>query len=104
MASAAAVAADSDRSPLRNNIGEDLGIPGEVTSAIGSKELDGGSNGGINDEDEDEAVRATKRRRGPPEAPDVEDEDDERQAGDVGDDLFGDDEDGALEEEPEKPA
>lgn len=74
MASAAAVAADEARSPIDNDIGEDEGRPGEITSGIYSKD-DG--------------------------LPDVNgdmEEDDDNQDG--GEDLFGDD----NEAEPEKPA
>ena len=41
MASAAAVGVNAALSPPRNDLGEDEGIPGAITSAIGSKE-DGG--------------------------------------------------------------
>ena len=74
MASAAAVAADEARSPIDNDIGEDEGRPGEITSGIYSKDE------GLPD------VNGDKE----------EAEDDQ----DGGEDLFGDED----EAEAEKPA
>jgi len=102
MASAAAVGANADLSPPRNDIGEDKGLPGEVTSAIGSKEFGVIPNADIDDDDED--IRATARRRGPVEAAGVGDQGFQRSGEEqrnAVDDLFGDDEE---EEALEKPA
>jgi len=107
MASAAAVGVDAVRSPPGNDIGEDSGVPGEITSGIGSKQdLGPGTIGDENedeDEDEDEDIRATARRRGPAVAADDDDEQqsEEEVVGGV-DDLFGDDEDGDAAEAQEK--
>ena len=54
MASAAAVAANEARSPLGNNIGEDDGFTGEITSGIYSKDEGLPGVDGEVDEDEDE--------------------------------------------------
>jgi hypothetical protein len=102
MASAAAVAADAARSPIRNDIGDDEGVPGEVTSAIGSKEDGVVENGDMEENDEDD-VRGTARRRGPTEAGEAGGEEDQVEDDEGGDDLFGDEDDEAPAE-PEKPA
>lgn len=101
MASAAAVAADQARSPVGNDIGEDYGKEGEVTSGVYAQDEEQPDvNGNVDDDDEDEDLpsnpiaRGAKRQR-PPNGADVDDEGEE--AG--GDDLFGDEEDGAGEEE-----
>lgn len=87
MASAAAVGANAAESPPTNDIGEDGGNIGEVTSAIGRKE--DGIEAGEFVEDED--IRSNSRRKaGLEEVGGIEDED-----------LFGDEEDG---EDAEKPA
>ena len=97
MASAAAVGANAALSPPSNNLDEDDGLPGQVTSAIGSKEDGMGTN---IDEDDDEDVRTTARRRGPVDEAIFGDQGASKNGGGV-DDLFGDDEDGELDEEPE---
>lgn len=90
MASAAAVAANEARSPLGNDIGEDNGYVGEVTSGIYSKEeglpdVDGGLE---EDEDEDDLptnpLKYSRNRASNGDAGEDEDEDEP--------DLFGDEE------------
>lgn len=102
MASAAAVGANAALSPPRNDIGEDYGGAGEVTSAIGSKE-NGVEGGEFVEEDEDDDIRGTAKRRGPVAAAALGDQDgqelDEEDGGGL--DLFGEDED---EEPAAKPA
>lgn len=99
MASAAAVAADDARSPISNDIGEDYGKEGEVTSGIYAKDDEAPDvNGTAEDDDEDEdlpsnPLRGSKRPRP------TNDPDDEPEEEAEGDDLFGDEEDGAGEEE-----
>ena len=85
MASAAAVGANEARSPLGNNIGEDDGYPGEITSGIYPKDEIPGANGEIDDdEDEELPTNPLRGRRA-----------DRAAHGDGGDtlDLFGDDDD-----------
>ena len=80
MASAAAVAADQARSPISNNIGEDGGHEGEVTSAIVGKGEDVPDvNGNAEEDDEDEdlpsnPLRGAKRPRATLNADDEEEE------------------------------
>lgn len=92
MASAAAVAANEANSPLSNDLGEDDGRPGEITSGIYEKnEQLPGVNGASDDEDEDLPSNPLKRRKqANGNARAQEDEND------IDDDLFGD------EEEPEQ--
>ena len=96
MASAAAVGVDLGRSPIRNDIGEDRGLPGEITSAIGSKETAGLDTIDNEDEQEDD-VRSTARRRGVADAAMFGEDGgsgaDAEPSSKVADDLFGDDED-----------
>jgi len=93
MASVAAVAANIARSPPQNDLGYDDGKPGEVTSAIGSKE-----DNGVVELGEEDDVRGFARRKGVVETVgdgDPDEEDGEKTGG--VEDLFGDE-----EEEPEK--
>ncbi|KAK0361917.1 hypothetical protein LTR91_000733 [Friedmanniomyces endolithicus] len=90
MASAAAVGVNAALSPPRNNIGDYDGIPGEITSPIGRKD-DGIEAGEFVEEDGDDDIRGTGRRKGPV----VED------AGVEDEDLFGD-EDGEPADPPAK--
>lgn len=93
MASAAAVAADQARSPTRNDIGEDRGLPGEIKSGIYSKDEDiPDANGDAEDSDEDLPANPLKGHRPTRRANDDDDEEEENN-------LFGDD-----EAEREKPA
>lgn len=102
MASAAAVGASIPLSPPQNDIGEDGGLPGEITSAIGSKQDGGLVEEGDLEGDEDDDIRGTARRRGAAGA--VNGDDDEDLPEDpLGADLFGDDEDEETAEH-EKPA
>ncbi|KAK4547331.1 hypothetical protein LTR36_000987 [Oleoguttula mirabilis] len=91
MASAAAVGANAALSPPHNDLGEDGGLPGEITSAIGSKEDGGLVEEGDIEENEDDDIRGTARRKGPVAAASVDDQDGEDDP--LGKDLFGDDED-----------
>ena len=98
MASAAAVAANEARSPIQNDIGEDEGRPGEITSGIYSKgdEIPD-VNGDAEEDDDDEGELPSNPLRGHrgqrPVNGDAEDEEE---------DLFGDEERGG--EVAEKPA
>ena len=98
MASSAAVGVSSAQSPLHN---DDLDAPG-VVSAIGSRE-DGIPETNDIEEDMDEAIRGTARRKGASGAAAIDEDQEEDQEplqdGDVGDDLFGD-EDGEAAEKP----
>ena len=90
MASVAAVAANQAKSPQRNDIGEDGGHPGEITSGIfgGHEELPDA------DDDEDELPSNPLRSRKLPSRSN------ENTAGGAGGDpldLFGDDEEEAEE-------
>ncbi|KAI6969143.1 hypothetical protein KC329_g13886, partial [Hortaea werneckii] len=101
MASAAAVGANAGLSPDHNNLEQDEGRAGEVTSAIGSKEDGAAEDGDDVEENEDDDIRGTARRKGPVEAAavgDQEDQHDEDQD-EGGDDLFGEDDDEAPVEE-----
>jgi hypothetical protein len=84
MASAAAVAADQARSPLGNDLGEDEGIPGEVTSGIYPRDED------EEDEDEDLPSNPLQHRGKQRRVNGNVDEEDEEEGND--DDLFGDEE------------
>lgn len=88
MASAAAVGANEARSPLGNNIGEDYGYSGEITSGIYPKDEIPDVNGEVDDDDEDELPTNPLRGR-------------KADRGANGDtlDLFGDDDD-----DDDKPA
>ena len=94
MASAAAVAANEPRPDLENNIGEDEGKASEVTSGIYSKD-EGlpGLDGELDDDEEEELpsnpLRGHKLKR--PANGDA--------AGPGGLDLFGDEDDGAAEQD-----
>lgn len=105
MASAAAVGADQARSPPGNDIGEDRGLPGEITGGIYSKEegipdvdMNGDADENEDDEDDDEEDLPSNplrgRKHGRTTNGDVEEEDEAEEG-----DLFGDE-----EEEDEKPA
>jgi hypothetical protein len=95
MASAAAVGADSARSPMENNLGEDEGLPGEITSGTIPKDDE-------EDDDDDDlpanslSKRSTTRRVNG----NMDDEDEEDGMDD--DDLFGAD-DGEAGGEIEEP-
>ena len=98
MASAAAVGADDARSPISNDMGEDKGLPGEITSGVYTKDE------GIPDingdmESSDEELPSNPIRAHKPSRRDMEDVEE----GDAGNALFGDDEDEAAEEK-EEPA
>lgn len=96
MASAAAVGADAARSPPHN---DDLDAPG-VVSAIGSRE-DGIQETNDVEEDMDEEIRGTSRRKGPVEAAAVGDQEDQQPMDEDGDeDLFGDEEDEVADKAP----
>ena len=82
MASAAAVGANEARSPLGNNIGEDDGYPGEITSGIYPKDEIPDVNGEVEDDDEDDLPTNPLRGR----------KADRAANGDTLD-LFGDDDD-----------
>ncbi|KAK5121041.1 hypothetical protein LTR85_005825 [Meristemomyces frigidus] len=100
MASAAAVGANIPLSPTHNDLGDDQGLPGEITSAIGSKEDGGLVEEGDIEGDDDDDVRDTAKRRGPAGPASIGEEDGEDDP--VGQDLFGDDEDEDAAEQ-EKP-
>ena len=92
MASAAAVAANSARSPIRNSIGEDKDSLSEATSRIHSQ--DGKTTGAMDeDEDSDNAVASKSLRNArtarPTNGHGEDEEDDDVDMED--DDLFGDD-------------
>ena len=90
MASAAAVGADAARSPLRNDIGDDGGHAGEITSGVYSKdESIPDVNGDVEDSDEDLPANPLRGHR--PARP-VNDDDAEENGNDPLD-LFGDEED-----------
>ncbi|EMD01242.1 hypothetical protein BAUCODRAFT_29693 [Baudoinia panamericana UAMH 10762] len=95
MASAAAVGADAARSPVHNTIGEDDGVPGQVTSAISTKEEGLATNGTLED-DEDEDIRAPAKRNGI--VTTALDGEDDGQAEE--DDLFGDEDEVAAKPPP----
>ena len=97
MASAAAVAADEARSPLGNDIGEDRGLPGEITSGVYSKDEDI-PHVNRDSEDSDEDLPANPLRGHKP-ARRANDDDAEEE----GLNLFGD-EDGEAAGAQEKPA
>ena len=98
MASAAAVGADQARSPAGNDIGDDRGLPGEITSGIYSKE-EGIPDGIVDvdkkrqeeedeDEDDDEDLPSNPLRgRRPDRAVNGDAEEDDGH----GLDMFGDD-------------
>lgn len=88
MASAAAVAADEPRSPIRNEIGEDHGGLGEITSGVYSK--DEGVPGANGEEDsEDEELPTNPLQKRPRRAVHGDDSDGEAEADEMN--LFGDD-------------
>ena len=102
MASAAAVAANEARSPLGNDIGEDEGRPGEITSGIYSKD-EGlpGANGDLDESDNEDELPSNPLRGMKSRRPVNGDADGD---GDKGvEDLFGDEEDGEAGE-TQKPA
>lgn len=92
MASAAAVGADSARSPSENDLGEDEGLPGEITSGIYPKDDD--------DDDEDLPSNPLSKRGASRRVNGNSDDEEDEGAGDL--DLFGD-EDGDAGEEAEEP-
>ena len=85
MASAAAVGVNAALSPPRNDLGEDGGIPGVITSAVGSKD-----DGGLVEEGDIEGQENTTNGH--------TEGDGAAENGRMinGDDLFGDDEDDDL--------
>jgi RNA polymerase-associated protein LEO1 len=88
MASAAAVSANEDRSPLGNTLGQDEGLPGEITSGIYSKDEElPGPNG---EQESDEDLPSNPLSRGGRRRPAEDDDDDQAVDGD----LFGDADDG----------
>ena len=98
MASAAAVGADSAQSPLNNDIGEDYGTGGEVTSGIyPNDDEQPGVNGNVEADDEDEDLPSNPLRgaRRPRPTNGADEDGDGAEAAD----LFGDEDDGAGEEE-----
>lgn len=98
MASVAAVAVNQALTPERDDLGEHQGVPGKITSAIGTREELEVKPGDIaRDDDEDDDVQASTRRRDRGRATHLDDED-AAEAG-PGDDLFGDD-DEALPDDP----
>lgn len=101
MASAAAVAADQARSPLGNDIGEDYGNEGEVTSGIyGKDEGPPDVNGNANDDDDEDDDLPSNPLRGPKRPRPANGAEEEAEGGPAGvEDLFGDEEDEAGEEE-----
>lgn len=101
MASAAAVAANQARSPTRNDIGEDEGKPGEITSGIYSKD-EGlpNANGDMDDSDEDLPSNPLRGNRA---SRPVNGDAGEDGAG-TGLDLFGDDGDEGVTGESGQPA
>lgn len=92
MASAAAVGADLARSPSENDLGEDDGRPGQITSGIYPKDDD--------DEDEDLPSNPLSKRGASRRVNGNIDDDEDEAAGE--DDLFGD-EDGDAGTEQEEP-
>jgi hypothetical protein len=100
MASAAAVAADEARSPVNNDLGEDEGRVGEITSGIYSKDegLPGQDEGDDDDDEELPANPLNKRGARRRMNGNVDDEEEEGRF-----DLFGDDEE-AVAAEVEKLA
>ena len=102
MASAAAVAANEAHSPINNNIGEDEGKPGEITSGIYSKDEGLPDINGDMEDSEEELPSNPLRGHKPSRHVDGEADEDESEEAE-GDDLFGDDE-GPPAEESEKPA
>lgn len=95
MASAAAVAANQARSPIDNDLGEDLGAEKDVTSGIYAADEVGPAPDDDSDEDlPSNPMRSAKRARPAEEAPDDGEGD-----GVNGDDLFGDEEEGGAEVE-----
>lgn len=97
MASAAAVAANEARSPLGNDLGEDEGRPGEITSGIYSKDEDLPDVNGETDDDDEELPSNPLRGHRPRRA--VNGDANEEEGGGDPLNLFGDDED-----DTEKPA
>ena len=95
MASAAAVAANEARSPIHNDIGEDEGRPGEITSGIYSKD-EGLPNVNGEMEDSEEEELPSNPMRGHKSSRTVH--------RDLEEDLFGGDDEEGRVEEPEKPA
>jgi hypothetical protein len=92
MASAAAVAADEARSPIDNDVGEDRGLPGEITSGVYSKDEDiPGVNGDAEDSDEDLPANPLRGHRPARPTNDDDEEDEENN-------LFGDEEAEGAEE------
>lgn len=98
MASSAAVAADIARPANNDNdLGEDHGGAGEITSAI--LPLDQPAPDLNDDEDdEDDDIQATARRRGQIERVNGAVDGEEEEA--AGNDLFGDEDDGDAAEPP----
>ncbi|KAI7241278.1 hypothetical protein KC330_g681 [Hortaea werneckii] len=106
MASAAAVGPNAGLSPDHNDLEQDEGRTEEVTSAIGSKE-----DGAIEDaddveENEEDDIRGTARRKGPVEAAAVGDQEEQHDEDEVegGDDLFGEGDDDEAPAEEDKTA
>nr|POE74813.1 hypothetical protein CFP56_37344 [Quercus suber] len=97
MASVAAVAVNQALTPEPDDLGQDGGVPGKITSAIGRREDLEVKPGDIereDDDDEDEDIQKSSRRRERIAAHDSDDEKEEEEAEEGGvDDLFGDDED-----------
>lgn len=93
MASAAAVSANEDKSPPRNTLGDDDGIPGTVTSGIYAKDdVLPDANGEVDEDDEDDEDLPANPLRGRKTRPAVNgDADEENQRDPL--DLFGDDDD-----------
>lgn len=100
MASAAAVAADQAQSPIDNGREEDYGLAGEVTSGIHRADIDQ-PDGDVpaNDDDSEDGLPANPLRGAKRPQPTVDADEDGDEDGPGGDDLFGDEEDGAADGE-----
>lgn len=88
MASAAAVSADIDRPPIDNDLDESGGVTSTIIPNKPEEE---------DEDDEDDDIQRKGRRQ---DRVNQADEDDEDQGGVDGDDLFGDDDDDELPDEP----
>ncbi|KAK5168011.1 Paf1 complex component [Saxophila tyrrhenica] len=106
MASAAAVAANQARSPLANDLGDDDGRTGEVTSGVYSKDEDLPDMNEEEDEDDEDLPANPMQNRGGRRrvngAAQDEEEEEEEEEPPAGDDLFGDEDE--AKGEAEQPA
>ena len=103
MASAAAVGADYARSPIENDLGEDRGLPGEITSGVYPRVEDGelpDVNGNDEEDNDDDLPSNPLHKRGGQRIRNSAGTDDgEEDEGGV-DGLFSDDEAPAAEDAP----